>query len=91
MMALQLIVFLPLLAAHGHRIVLEVAWEALEHSGIAPESLRGSRTGVFLGITAGDYALNAMEAAKSRLGVHIVSGITPNAAAGRIASSSRCR
>ena len=68
-----------------HRIVLEVAWEALEHAGIAPESLRGSRTGVFLGITAGDYALNAMEAAKSRLGVHIVSGITPNAAAGRIA------
>jgi acyl transferase domain-containing protein/acyl carrier protein/SAM-dependent methyltransferase len=68
-----------------HRFVLEVAWEALEHAGIAPEQLRGTRTGVFLGITAGDYALNAMEAARSRLGVHIVSGITPNAAAGRVA------
>ena len=68
-----------------HRMVLEVAWEALEHAGVAPDALRGTRTGVFLGITAGDYALNAMEAARSRLGVHIVSGITPNAAAGRVA------
>jgi phthiocerol/phenolphthiocerol synthesis type-I polyketide synthase D len=38
------------------RMVLEVAWEALEHAGIAPASLRGSRTGVFVGISGTEYA-----------------------------------
>jgi acyl transferase domain-containing protein len=67
------------------RMVLEVCWEALEDAGVAPSSLRGSQTGVFVGITAGDYGYHAMQAGRSRMGVHIVSGITPNAAAGRVA------
>ncbi|GAA0221756.1 type I polyketide synthase [Saccharothrix mutabilis subsp. mutabilis] len=37
------------------RLVLEVSWEALHHAGIAPSSLRGSRTGVFVGISTGEY------------------------------------
>jgi acyl transferase domain-containing protein/thioesterase domain-containing protein len=37
------------------RLMLEVAWEALEHAGIAPGSLRGSRTGVFVGISGTEY------------------------------------
>ncbi|GHF96250.1 MULTISPECIES: type I polyketide synthase [Amycolatopsis] len=37
------------------RILLEVAWAALEHAGIPPSTLRGSRTGVFVGLSATEY------------------------------------
>lgn len=37
------------------RLLLEVSWEALEHARIIPESLRLSRTGVFVGVSSTDY------------------------------------
>ncbi|MGH3862638.1 SDR family NAD(P)-dependent oxidoreductase [Actinokineospora sp.] len=42
------------------RIVLEVAWAALEHAGIAPGMLRGSRTGVYMGVSAAEYGTMTM-------------------------------
>lgn len=38
------------------RLLLETAWEALENAGIAPDSLAGSATGVFVGISSNDYS-----------------------------------
>ncbi|GAB2626314.1 hypothetical protein GCM10027168_67580 [Streptomyces capparidis] len=37
------------------RIALEVAWEALERAGYAPDRLNGSATGVYLGLSTTDY------------------------------------
>ncbi|UGT45355.1 SDR family NAD(P)-dependent oxidoreductase [Nocardia yamanashiensis] len=37
------------------RLLLEVSWEALEHAGIDPNSLRGSDTGVYAGVMYQDY------------------------------------
>ena len=37
------------------RLLLEVSWEALEHAGLPPDKLAGTRTGVFVGISTFDY------------------------------------
>lgn len=45
-----------------HRLLMETSWEAIEHAGIAPRSLSGSRTGVFVGLCQQDYTLIAGDA-----------------------------
>ena len=65
------------------RMVLEVAWEALENAGQAPDHLTGSRTGVFLGITGHDYG-DLLRDSGGTLDVYAATGNANNAAAGRL-------
>src|SRR6478735_8885300 len=45
-----------------HRLLLETSWEAMEHAGLTPETMADSLTGVFVGLTHGDYQLLAADA-----------------------------
>ncbi len=40
-----------------HRLLLEVAWEALEDGGLPASRLAQTRTGVYVGVIGSDYAL----------------------------------
>ena len=69
-----------------HRLVLEVAWEALEHAGQPPDRLAGSATGVFVGITGTEYQQLLMRSADPAiLDAYVMTGNFLNAAAGRLA------
>ena len=67
------------------RMVLEVAWEALERAGQAPDQLNGSATGVFLGISTSDYGQVARVGGFETLDAYAATGGSMNVAAGRLA------
>ncbi|KAB8191653.1 acyltransferase domain-containing protein [Nonomuraea phyllanthi] len=43
------------------RILMETAWEALEHAGLPPHDLAGTDTGVFVGVCTADYGSRLLE------------------------------
>ncbi|HEX7843259.1 MAG TPA: SDR family NAD(P)-dependent oxidoreductase, partial [Kofleriaceae bacterium] len=67
-----------------HRLLLEVAWEALEHAGQTRASLDGSCTGVFVGITTSDYGQIIRREGGEALDAYFPTGNAFNAAAGRL-------
>jgi acyl transferase domain-containing protein len=68
------------------RLVLEVAWEALENAGIGPHAIRGTQTSVFVGLTAYDYMLTLSASLRPEdYDAYIPFGNTSNFAAGRLA------
>lgn len=66
------------------RLLLEVGWEALEHAGIDPLSLRATQTGVFVGVIPQQYDALVQEAADDLDG-YVYTGSTPSVLAGRLA------
>ncbi|MGO4427978.1 beta-ketoacyl synthase N-terminal-like domain-containing protein, partial [Streptomyces sp. MCAF7] len=63
---------------------LEASWEAFEHAGIDPETLRGSQTGVFVGINVQDYAAHVRQVPQAVAG-YALTGSSGSVASGRIA------
>ena len=67
------------------RLILEVVWEALEHAGIPATGLRGSDTGVFVGMTTTDYLrVITRRMRTAELDAYVAPGNTLNSAAGRV-------
>jgi polyketide synthase 5 len=67
-----------------HRLLLETSWEAMEHAGLPPATIANSLTGVFVGLTHGDYQLLAADA-HSVEGPYGFTGTNFSLASGRIA------
>ncbi|MFD9129518.1 SDR family NAD(P)-dependent oxidoreductase, partial [Kitasatospora sp. NPDC059571] len=66
------------------RLLLETSWEAFERAGIDPAGLRGSRTGVFVGVMYHDYATRLAQAATGGAEGSMGSGGVGSIASGRL-------
>ncbi|MFF3445044.1 SDR family NAD(P)-dependent oxidoreductase, partial [Streptosporangium sp. NPDC002721] len=65
------------------RLLLEVSWEAVERAGIDAARLRGSRTGVFVGMSGQDYSY-LMVSSLADLEGNVGTGMGAGAASGRL-------
>ncbi|MDN0195764.1 type I polyketide synthase [Streptomyces sp. S.PNR 29] len=66
------------------RLLLETSWEALERAGIAPGTLRGTRTGVFVGAAASGYT-SLFRRGSEALAGYGVTGTATSVVSGRVA------
>ena len=68
-----------------HRLLLETAWRAVEHSGTAPSALAGTKTGVYMGLSTHDYlGLLTDNLTYEAIEAYLGTGTSPAAGIGRI-------
>ncbi|MEU9716872.1 SDR family NAD(P)-dependent oxidoreductase [Streptomyces sp. NPDC047976] len=68
------------------RLLLETSWELFEQAGVDPDSLRGSRTGVYIGSNGQDYTALVARSAEDLEG-YLGTGAASSVVSGRIAYS----
>ena len=66
------------------RLLLGVSWEALENAAIPADKVRGSRTGVFIGVSAIDYWHQLLSRNNTEIDAYLTTGNTHSLASGRI-------
>ncbi|MEU0838795.1 type I polyketide synthase [Streptomyces sp. NPDC005962] len=66
------------------RLLLETTWEALERAGIDPGRLRGTPSGVFIGVEPHEYGPRTHEAPDGLDG-YVLGGSLPSVVSGRVA------
>jgi polyketide synthase 12 len=66
------------------RVLLEASWEAFEDAGIAPDSLKGSQTGVFAGLMYHDYGVSLDGPALESVAGHLGTGVSGSVVSGRV-------
>jgi acyl transferase domain-containing protein len=67
------------------RLMLETAWESLERAGYSPAALRGSRSGIFVGVAANEYSHLLSADSVENIEAHFITGNALNAISGRVA------
>ncbi|MEE6176654.1 type I polyketide synthase [Mycobacterium sp. 050134] len=67
------------------RLMLEIVWEGLERAGYSPASLRGSKSGVFVGVAANEYSQLLAANSVDTIEAHFITGNALNVIAGRVA------
>lgn len=65
------------------RLLLELTWESLENAAVAPDSLNGSRLGVYVGLGNVDYS-RATFSNQNLIDPYFATGACSSVAAGRI-------
>ncbi|MFE0876603.1 SDR family NAD(P)-dependent oxidoreductase [Streptomyces smyrnaeus] len=66
------------------RLLLEVSWELLERAGIDPGTLRGTRTGIYAGVSSEDYLSQLPRIPEGYEG-HATTGSLTSVLSGRVA------
>lgn len=67
------------------RLLLETAWEAVEHAGLDPLGLRGTRTGVYAGVSYCHYAAGPQAVHPAGVEDQLIVGGAPSTTSGRVA------